>query len=135
MADELVEMDGARVLVCAAEGPLLRSDQDVVGELFGLLYEHDPDVVAVPVERLDPGFFTLRSGVAGAVVSKLAGYGRRAVFVGDITAQLAASESLQAWVRECNRTRDIWFVADLVELGERLSPGTVPARASPRDAP
>ena len=69
-------------------------------------------LAVVPVERLDPDFFVLRTGVAGAFVQKLVQYRLRLVVVGDISAQIAASDALRDWVREVNRGRDILFVAD-----------------------
>lgn len=121
MADQLVVLPGTRVLALDTDGPQLRTEQHVL-DLFDTMLQHNATMLAIPVERLDPGFFTLSTGIAGAILQKLTGYRIRVAVVGDISAQLAASESLQALVRECNRTRDVWFVADLAQLGERLAP-------------
>lgn len=121
MADQLVVLPGMRVLALDTDGPQLRTEQHVL-DLFDTMLQHNATMLAIPVERLDPGFFTLSTGIAGAILQKLTGYRIRVAVVGDISAQLAASESLQALVRECNRTRDVWFVADLAQLGERLAP-------------
>ncbi len=44
---------------------------------------------------LDPEFFVLRSGVAGAFVQKLVQYRLRLAIVGDITARIEASDALR----------------------------------------
>ncbi|HEY0688089.1 MAG TPA: DUF4180 domain-containing protein, partial [Kribbella sp.] len=68
-----------------------------------------------------PEFFQLRTGVAGAIVQKFVQYRTGLAVVGDIAAYLAASDTFQDWVRETNRGRHIWFVADLAELEQRLT--------------
>lgn len=119
MTEELVVLSGTRVLVLDADGQQVRTEQQVL-DLFDPLLLHDAALLAIPVARLDPGFFTLSNGIAGAILQKLVGYRVRTAVIGDISAQLAASTALQALVRECNRTRDVWFVADLAELALRL---------------
>ena len=106
-------------LILAQSGPLLRSEddaRDVIQETFGTGIE----LAVVPVERLDPDFFVLRSGVAGVFVQKLVQYRLRLAVVGDISAQVAASDALRDWVREVNRGRDILFVPDIAALEARL---------------
>jgi hypothetical protein len=81
----------------------------------------DGTTVVIRVGRLDPGFFVLRTGVAGEFVQKFVNYRKRLVVVGDIAAQLAGSDALRDWVREANRGHDIWFLGDLDALEARLS--------------
>jgi hypothetical protein len=107
-------------LVLDRTGPLLRSEddaRDVIQETFGTGIE----LAVVPVERLDPDFFVLRTGVAGAFVQKLVQYRLRLAVVGDIAAHVSASDALRDWVREVNRGRDILFVDDMAALEERLN--------------
>ena len=119
MADEIVEVAGVPVLVCAADGPPIASEQDaldVIGAAFA-----GAEVVAVPVERLDERFFALRSGVAGGIMQKFVNYRLRLVVVGDIAAYTAGSTALRDLVTESNRGRQVWFVDDLAALAARLS--------------
>jgi hypothetical protein len=121
MSDVVVTICGVRVLRCAAAGPLLDGDRaagDLVGTALGRA-----EVVAVPVVRLAPDFFSLRTGVAGEVVQKFATYRLRLAVVGDIDAHVAASTALRDFVREANRGGQTWFVADEAELAARLEPG------------
>jgi hypothetical protein len=100
-----------------AEGPLLSSGADALG----LIYDASAEWVAVPVARLDPAFFDLSSGVAGDFVQKFVNYGLKLVVVGDISEPLARSGALRDFVRESNRGRQVWFVADAAELERRLA--------------
>lgn len=107
------------ILHVPADGPPISGAghaTDLVGEAAGI----DAELVAVPATRLDERFFTLSTGVAGEILQKLAQYRVRLAVVGDITAHLERSESLRALVRESNRGRDAWFVADRAELERRL---------------
>ena len=91
---------------------------DLVGEALGA----DATVVAVPVERLDPDFFRLSTGVAGEIAQKLVNYRLRLAIVGDIAAHLERSAPLRDWVRESNRGRELMFLEDWAEMEARLTP-------------
>ncbi|HEX5117699.1 MAG TPA: DUF4180 domain-containing protein [Pseudonocardiaceae bacterium] len=114
----VTELHGTRVMVLAADGPLVASEQDAV-DLLGSVFSSRASVVAVPVSRLPSTFFSLRSGVAGAIVQKLVNYRVRLAVVGDISSYLG-SASLRAFVVEANRGRDVWFVSSVGELEGRL---------------
>ncbi|MEJ2890218.1 DUF4180 domain-containing protein [Actinomycetospora aeridis] len=113
----MTELNGVPVLVLDREGPIIGDEAgalDVIGETYGT----GVDVVAVPVERLDPAFAQLASGIAGAIVQKFVNYRLRLVVVGALG---ETSGPVDDWVREANQGRELWFVADLDELGRRLS--------------
>ncbi len=117
--DEVVERRGVAVLVCAAGGPVVSTPQDaldLLGDAFGRA-----GVVALPVERLDPRFFELRTGVAGEIMQKFVNYRTRLAIVGDISRHVTGSEALAALVRESNRGRHTWFVDDLDGLDDRMT--------------
>ena len=104
----------------SAEGPLLGSGADALGLIYGDGVG-EAEWIAVPASRLDPAFFTLSSGVAGEFVQKFANYGLQLAVVGDISDPLAESAALRDFVRESNRGRHVWFVADEDELAQRLA--------------
>lgn len=109
-------MTTPRVHRVPADGPLLADEQGalaIVGDALGA----GADVVAIPVARLSPEFFRLRTGVAGAVVQKFVNYRLRLVVVGGV----AADGALADWIREANRGRELWFVTDEAELDRRLA--------------
>ncbi|MDG4773713.1 DUF4180 domain-containing protein [Solwaraspora sp. WMMD792] len=119
MADEIVELAGVPVLVCAADGPTIAGEQDaldVIGQTFA-----GAEIVAIPVARLDERFFALRSGLAGSIMQKFVNYRLRLVVVGDITGHTAGSTALRDLVVESNRGNQVWFVDDLDTLAARLS--------------
>jgi hypothetical protein len=103
------------------QGPLIRTQDDAMDLIATTFVPGGAETIVVPVERLDPDFFRLSSGIAGEVVQKFANYRRRLVILGDVSAYTEASTAFRDWVREANRGHDTWFVADDDELGARLA--------------
>jgi hypothetical protein len=111
---------GREALVLSADGALIDSPSaatDVIGEAFSVGVR----TVVIPVERLDPSFFRLASGLAGEVLQKFVNYGFTVAIVGDVAAQVASSKALTDFVRESNKGSQVWFVPDLAALAARLA--------------
>lgn len=111
---------GVSVCVCAADGPKLdgeRAATDIIGDAFST----GARIIAVPVERLGDGFLTLSTRIAGEIIQKFVNYGFQLAFVGDISEAVAASDALRDFVRESNRGRHVWFVADKEALAAKLA--------------
>ena len=111
---------GVRVLHLPESGPAIAGEADAV-DLLGQAFGEQARVVAVPIARLTPDFTRLASGVAGGIVQKFVNYGVRFVVVGPLDRHGAPTGPVADWVREANRGRDLWLVADLDELDGRLS--------------
>lgn len=114
--------DRPTILRLPAEGPLLHTEQDamdVIGDAFG----HEATWVVVPLERLHPDFFVLRTRVAGGIVQKFVNYRVGLVVLGDVSRHTAASEALRDFVRESNRGLQLWFLADEAALEARFPAG------------
>jgi Domain of unknown function (DUF4180) len=119
MSGQVVEIAGVRAYVCAAEGPLIASERDAA-DLVGETFSAGVRLVAIPLSRLPPDFLDLRTRLAGAMLQKFVNYERQVAIVGDVSAATARSAALTDFVRESNRGRSVWFVADLEALAERL---------------
>jgi hypothetical protein len=115
------ELAGLRVLECSTEGPPPRSAKDATA-IIGEAWSHKAKIVVLAADWLGDDFFRLSTRVAGEVVQKLQDYQLKVVVMGDISRRMTESKALRDWVRECNRGRQVWFVATVEELGERLSP-------------
>jgi hypothetical protein len=112
-------VNGISVGFVDAQGPVLSSEQDAL-DLMGETYGTDVTLIAVPVERLDPGFFDLSTRMAGHFIQKLQNYQLRLAVVGDLAAQLARSNALRDFVGETNRIGHHLFVADAPALATVL---------------
>lgn len=120
ISGETYVLSGARVFEIALDGAPLGDDRDATRVMSAAL-EHDADIVAIPTARLTQTFFDLNTRAAGAFVQKFINYRLRLAFLGDMSAPLAASRALQAYVAESNRGQDVWFVADRIDLERKLS--------------
>ena len=114
------ELHGVRILEYAVDGKPPRTAKDAT-DIISAAWTHKAKLIVLPADWLGDDFFRLSTRIAGEVVQKLLDYGLRVVIVGDISERVAQSEALRDWVRECNRGRQVWFVTDLGELGERLA--------------
>jgi hypothetical protein len=119
---EVRDLHGVSVLI-AADRPTVADEQGAL-DLLGESWQSGAELLVLPVGRLDGRFFDLSSGLAGAVLQKFVNYRMPVVIVGDISAQLAASSALRAFVGESNRGRQVWFYDDLQQLADRLAPGS-----------
>ena len=114
------DSSGIRVLHLEAEGEPISTPDDA-SDLVGTAWSHQATTIAVPVERLDPEFFRLRSGIAGEITQKFVNYHLRFAVIGDITKPVGKSTAMRDFVRESNRGDHIWFLADEEALAERLT--------------
>jgi hypothetical protein len=122
----IVDLAGQRCLLVDADGAVVRDasgGRDLIEEALG----ERATVIAVPVERLDPSFFELRSGLAGEVLQKAVNYRMRFAVIGDISSHVAASGALRDFVVESERGSSIFFVADVAGLEARLAQLQAPA--------
>ncbi len=103
--------NGIKVMTIAADGPLLASEADAL-DLIGQTYGEEIDLIALPVSRLAPEFFTLSTQLAGHFFQKMQNYRMRLAIVGDLSTQLAASKALNDFVGETNRIGHHLFVLD-----------------------
>jgi hypothetical protein len=120
MSPNLIERDGYRMLVADGAGPAIASAQDAIA-LIEQAFEQRASVIVVAVERLAPAFFKLRTGLAGEIVQKFVNYGMKFAVIGDMSAEIAASDALRDFVRESNRGTEILFLPDLDALIAKLS--------------
>ena len=127
----LLEYGDDHVLICDRQGDAIDSRQDaldVIGEGLGL----GATLIAIPVVRLGPSFFDLRSGLAGEIAQAAVNYSQKLAVVGDISEHVARSNAFHDWVVECNRGSDLCFVASIDELKARLSDGDKLFRTRPQ---
>ena len=116
----MADLDAPSMMELPASGPLLGSEadaRDLLGEAFG----SDAIIIVIPVERLDPEFLNLRSGLAGAFIQKLQQYERRLFILGDISAWVERSTALRDFIVETNRVGRHRFLPDRAALQLALS--------------
>lgn len=118
---QLEKLEGANICrVRPGEGErLLSGEQAALDLLATVRYETGCDSLLVHKEDIDPRFFDLSTRLAGGVLQKFVNYGAALAIVGDFAG--FGSQSLQDFMRESNRGRTVFFVAD--EKAARLKLG------------
>ena len=122
MQADVYELHGQRILDLPAEGPLLRTGQDA-NDLIAETKAAGARLVVVPIARLDPAFFELRTGIAGDMVQKFVTYQVAVAVIGDTSPLESESKSLRDFIYESNRRGSVWFLADKDALREKLGTG------------
>ena len=120
MTHRILELSGRRVLLAAENGPVLAAERDAM-DLIGDALGERADWIAVPVARLAPAFFDLKSGLAGAVLQKTTNYRLGFAALGDIPAEALESQALRAFIIESNRRGEVLFLPGLADLEARLA--------------
>lgn len=115
-----IDEDDFTVIYLDADGPLVSTPDDT-SELVGTAWADNARLIAIPVSRLDPEFFRLKSRLAGEIVQKLVNYRLQLAVLGDIDDHLAESEPLRDFVWESNRGDHVWFLADRGALEAKLA--------------
>jgi fructokinase len=98
----------AAVLVVDGPGTPLGSSDAI--DLVARALESGAQGVATSVDRIDPSFFELRTGVAGEVAQKFVTYRFPLVIVGPLPPGATKSSSFAAFVREANRGTQLRFM-------------------------
>jgi hypothetical protein len=119
MTTNRVAIEGRTVFFCRAEGDSLRGTQTAI-DLIGQARSGGAEMVIVPVERLEPEFFQLRTGVAGEFLQKFVTYQIPIVILGDISVFEARSSALRDFIRESNAQNAIWFLRSIEDLKARI---------------
>lgn len=131
--DTVRDIHGVKVLICAAESQLLARESDAT-HFISAAWQQNAALVAIPVARLDPGFFRLSTRLAGESVQKFVNYNIRIAVVGDFFAWTAARKPPRDFECEANRGPMKWLVAHMKEFEQQLAPTlerTIPSPALP----
>lgn len=117
--NELTAIHGTPALIVPEDGPPLGT-VEAATEMLGDAAWGQVELVVIPVARLTDDFFELKTGLAGEVTQKYVNYRLRLAIIGDIESRVAESVSLNAWVTESNRGRQLWFEPTLEALADRI---------------
>ena len=87
----------------------INTEQDFLDWMASASYEGAASLI-LHEETLNPAFFDLKTKLAGDILQKAANYRMKVAIVGEFSKY--ESSSLNAFIVECNRGRQIFFVGD-----------------------
>lgn len=118
MQIEKIIQQGIPVASVYAPQPILTDLQSALDLMMTVRYETGCNRMAVNRDALAESFFLLHTRLAGEVLQKFVNYGMKLAIYGDFSLY---SESMQAFIRESNRGRDVFFTQDRDEAVARLA--------------
>jgi hypothetical protein len=121
MAAATYTLHGVQVFDVPADGPVIQTEREAA-DILGEALSQDAKLVVLPSVRLSPAFFQLRTGLAGAIVQKFVNYRVKLAIIGTIPDEALQSTAMQAFIKECNRGQDIWFLGHIDDLKTKLVP-------------
>lgn len=101
-----------------AEGILINNPEEAL-QLMVDLYYQDYDKVILHEKNITPGFFDLRSGIAGEILQKFSTYRVRLAIIGDFDKY--PGKSLKDFIYESNKGKQVNFLSSVELAIDRLS--------------
>lgn len=101
------EINETAIAVVKSEEIEIRSVQDALDILGNCDYQGAPRII-IHEENITVDFFDLKTGLAGEILQKFSNYRKCLAVIGDFTEY--KSKSLQDFIFECNKARQINFV-------------------------
>lgn len=112
MKIEIHQIKDDKVAEVISEDVIINSVDDAVN-LLGNLYYQGYEKIIIYEKNLTPDFFDLKNGIAGDILQKFSNYRMPLIIVGNFSKY--TGKSVNAFMFECNRGRQINFVNSLPE--------------------
>lgn len=112
----VIKMDGINIAEIQSEDIEIKDVRDALDLMANCDYRGARKII-MDEKNIDPEFFSLKSGIAGQIIQKFVNYKVNLAIVGDFSKY--PSDSFQAFIYECNKTRNIIF-ADTMHDAIRL---------------
>ncbi len=117
---QIIKLKNILVAVLS-EDTQIRSTNELLDIMASVGYGHETDKVGMIVHKKSLGeeFFDLKTKLAGELLQKFSNYNMSLVIAGDFSGY--TSKSLNDFIRECNRGRQIFFLPDVQTGIEKYS--------------
>lgn len=118
MKIETHQINDDKVAEVISEDIVINSLNDAVN-LLGNLYYQGYEKIIIYEKNLTPDFFDLKNGIAGDILQKFSNYRMPLIIVGNFSKY--TGKSVNAFMYECNRGKQINFVGSLAEAIKALA--------------
>lgn len=106
---KLLDINHQKIAEVVAEGAVVNDIQDALDLIANANHQGATSIVMAE-QYLHQDFFDLRTGLAGEILQKCANYHMKLAVIGDF--EKYQSNSLKAFIVECNRGHSVFFVPD-----------------------
>jgi hypothetical protein len=114
---EIIEKGNIKIAKTATSETVINTIQDALDLMANADYQGARKII-VHENNLNPKFFSLKTGFAGEVLQKYSNYHMKLAIIGEFTKY--TSNALHAFIVECNRGNNIFFVPDVNSALEKL---------------
>lgn len=116
---ETVETNGKIIAVVSGSEAVITDVQSALDLMATVRYQADCDRIVIHKALLSESFFDLKTRLAGEILQKFINYQVKVAVVGDFAEY--TSKSLGDFIYECNKGKDILFLAEEEQAVQRLS--------------
>ncbi|MBD2867252.1 DUF4180 domain-containing protein [Paenibacillus arenilitoris] len=113
------ERNGVKIAVASGSETVIADVQSALDLIATAWHVKESDRIVMPKSLISEKFFDLKTGLAGEILQKFINYNVKLAVVGDFSAY--ASESMQAFIFECNKGASFLFVPTEEHAIEKLS--------------
>ncbi|MGH0429757.1 DUF4180 domain-containing protein [Bacillus hominis] len=114
-----VVIGGINIAVVRNDTVLISDVQSALDLMATVQYEVDSKRIIIHKSLISESFFDLKTRLAGEILQKFINYKVKSAIVGDFS--MYTSESLKDFIYECNKGKDIFFLATEQQAIEKLS--------------
>ena len=114
-----IEVNGIGIAIVESDKVLISDLQSALDFMMTVQYETGYNRIILNKSAISEGFFQLSTKLAGEILQKFVTYAVKLAIVGDFSGY--TSKSLQAFIYESNKGKDIFFVPDREAAIEKLS--------------
>ncbi|PFZ33218.1 DUF4180 domain-containing protein [Bacillus wiedmannii] len=114
-----VVIGGINIAIIRNEKLLISDVQTALDLMATVQYEVDAKHIIIEKSLITESFFDLKTRLAGDILQKFINYRVKIAIIGDFS--MYTSKSLKDFIYECNKGKDIFYLATEQQAIEKLS--------------
>ncbi|OFD42226.1 DUF4180 domain-containing protein [Bacillus mycoides] len=114
-----VVIGGINIAVVRNDTVLISDVQSALDLMATVQYEADSKRIVIKKSLISESFFDLKTRLAGDILQKFINYSVKIAIIGNFS--MYTSKSLKDFIYECNKGKDIFFLATEQQAIEKLS--------------
>ena len=114
-----IKKNGIDIAVVNSKEILISDVQSALDFMVTVQYETGCNRIILYKSAIGEDFFHLSTKIAGDILQKFVNYRIKLAIIGDFSTYI--SESMKAFILECNRGKDIFLLPDEEKAAEKLS--------------
>ncbi|MBE5106683.1 DUF4180 domain-containing protein [Bacillus thuringiensis] len=114
-----VAIDGINIALVRNDTVVISDVQTALDLMATVQYEVDAKHIIIDKSLMSENFFDLKTRLAGDILQKFINYKVKIAIIGDFS--MYTSKSLKDFIYECNKGKDIFYLATEQQAIEKLS--------------